>query len=74
MAALQAQDVVIGGPLEVPMESLVRGVRARVESLVHPQVIQHLSIRAGTHGPLAPLVGAMKIAEATARTRARRPD
>ncbi|MGC5172727.1 ROK family protein [Microbacterium sp. DT81.1] len=74
VAALQAQDVVIGGPLEVPMESLVRGVRARVESLVHPQVIQHLSIRAGTHGPLAPLVGAMKIAEATARTRARRPD
>jgi hypothetical protein len=53
------------------MERLVIGVRTRVESLVHPQVLQHLSIRTVTHGPFAPLMGAMQIAERTARARVR---
>jgi len=72
VAALQPEDVVIGGPREIPMEHLVTGVRSRVESLVHPQVIQHLSVRAASHGPLASLVGALQIAERTARERNRR--
>jgi predicted NBD/HSP70 family sugar kinase len=72
VAALQPEAIVIGGPLEIPMEHLVTGVRARVESLVHPQIIQHLSIRTATYGPLAPLMGAMQIAEWTARAHHRR--
>jgi predicted NBD/HSP70 family sugar kinase len=74
VAALQPEEVVIGGPLEIPMEHLVTGVRARVESLVHPQIIQHLSIRAATHGPFAPLMGAMQIAAGSVIAIPRHPD
>jgi predicted NBD/HSP70 family sugar kinase len=71
VAALQLEDIVVGGPREIPMEHLVTGVRTRVESLVHPQVLQHLSIRTATHGPFAPLMGAMQIAERIARAHVR---
>jgi predicted NBD/HSP70 family sugar kinase len=71
VAALQLEDIVVGGPREIPMEHLVTGVRTRVESLVHPQVLQHLSIRTATRGPFAPLMGAMQIAERIARARVR---
>lgn len=67
MAALQVPRLVIDGPHGIPVDAIVRGARSRVEELVHPEVLDGLTVTSSRHGDAASLAGALRLAGDAAR-------
>lgn len=70
VAALQIEQVAIGGLDGIPLDALVEGTHAKIRALVHRAIAPGLRIAPSAHAALAPLHGALRLAAQTGLARA----
>lgn len=68
VAALQVDKIVVDGSRDIPMTAVIRGVRARILELVHPETVHTLSVESSRHGHRASLAGALLLAQSAVRS------